>query len=219
MQRSTWRGLAEALPALLVPHDLPDHPEATPLVENGARLTFERVSFRYPDGQRVFSKFNLEVEPGQRVGLLGRSGSGKSTLFALIQRFYDVQGGRILIDGQDIAKVTQDSLRNAIAVVPQNVSLFQRSVMENIRYGRPDATDDMVMAAAVAARCDFIEQSAGRIRHHRRQPSASSSPAASASASRSRVHSSRTRRSCCLMKRPRPSTSNPRRRFVRRSGG
>ena len=150
--------LAEALPALLAPHDLRDHPQVTALVENGARLKFERVSFRYPRGQRVFSKFNLEVEPGQRVGLLGRSGSGKSTLFALTQRFYDVQGGRILIDGQDIAKITQDSLQNAIAVVPQNVSLFQRSVMENIRYGNPEATDDMVLAAAVAARCDFIQK-------------------------------------------------------------
>jgi ATP-binding cassette subfamily B protein len=149
--------LAEALPALLAPHDLPDHPDAAPLVERGAQLSFERVSFRYPDGHRVFANFKLEVEPGQRVGLLGQSGGGKSTLFALIQRFYDVQGGRILIDGQDIAKVTQNSLREAIAVVPQDVSLFQRSVMENIRYGRPDATDDMVLTAAIAARCDFVE--------------------------------------------------------------
>jgi len=150
--------LAEALPALLVPHDLPDHPEATPLVERGARLSFERVSFHYSDGHRVFSKFGLEIEPGQRVGLLGPSGSGKSTLFALVQRFYNVQGGRVLIDGQDIAKVTQDSLRGAIAVVPQDVSLFHRSVMDNIRYGRPDATDSMVLDAARAAHCDFIGQ-------------------------------------------------------------
>jgi ATP-binding cassette subfamily B protein len=149
--------LAEALPALLAPHDLPDHPEAAPLVEKGARLSFKRVSFRYPNGHGVFTKFNLEVEPGQRVGLVGQSGSGKSTLFALVQRLYDVQGGRILIDGQDVAKVTQDSLRQAIAVVPQDVSLFYRSVMENIRYGRPEASDDMALAAAVAARCDFIK--------------------------------------------------------------
>ena len=88
---------------------------------------------------------------------MGESGGGKSTLFALLQRFYPVQGGRILIDGQDIAHVTQESLREAMAVVPQDISLFHRSVMENIRYGRPDATDDMVLAAAIAARCDFIE--------------------------------------------------------------
>jgi ATP-binding cassette subfamily B protein len=150
--------LAEALPALLVPHELPDHPKATPLVQNGARLSFERVSFRYPNGRRVFAKFHLEVEPGQRVGLLGQSGSGKSTLFALMQRFYNVQGGRILIDGQDVSMVTQDSLREAIAVVPQDASLFHRSVMENIRYGQPEANDDQVLAAARAARCDFIEQ-------------------------------------------------------------
>jgi ATP-binding cassette subfamily B protein len=121
-------------------------------------LKFERVSFRYPDGHPVFSKFNLEIEPGQRACLLGRSGTGKSTLFALIQRLYGVQAGRILIDGQDIARVTQDSLSQAIAVVPQEVSLFHRSVLDNIRYGKPDATDDMVMVAAAAARCDFIDQ-------------------------------------------------------------
>jgi ATP-binding cassette subfamily B protein len=149
--------LAEALPALLVPHDMLDHPQAKPLVQNGARLNFERVSFRYPGGHGVFSNFSLKVEPGQRVGLLGESGAGKSTLFALMQRFYPVQGGRILVDGQDIAHITQDSLREAIAFVPQDVSLFHRTVMENIRYGRPDATDDMVLAAALAARCDFIE--------------------------------------------------------------
>jgi ATP-binding cassette, subfamily B, bacterial len=150
--------LAEALPALLVPHELRDHPGATSLVEKGARLSFDRVSFRYADGHRVFANFNLEIEPGQRVGLLGQSGSGKSTLFALAQRLPDVQDGRILIDGQDIARVTQESLRQAIAVVPQDVSLFHRSVMDNIRYSKPEATDDMVTAAALAARCDFVEQ-------------------------------------------------------------
>jgi len=148
--------LAEAIPAVMVPHDLTDHVEARPLVGSGARLTFEHVRFHYPDGHRVFSDFNLHVHPGQRVGLMGPSGSGKSTLFALIQRFYDIQSGCILIDGQNVAKVTQDSLRDAIAVVPQTVSLFQRSVMENIRYGCPTASDDRVMAAAEAARCDFI---------------------------------------------------------------
>ena len=90
-------------------------------------------------------------------GLVGPSGSGKSTLFALLQRLDDVQRGRILIDGQDIARVTQKSLRAAIAVVPQDVSMFHRSIMENIRYGRPGASDEEVLDAAAAARCDFIE--------------------------------------------------------------
>jgi ATP-binding cassette, subfamily B, bacterial len=151
--------LTEALQTLLVPHDLSDDPQAAPLIGLGASVTFDRVSFTYRDGQQIFSELNLSLEPGQRVGLVGHSGGGKSTLFALLQRFYDVQEGRILIDGQDIARVTQDSLRSAIAVVPQDVSMFHRSIMENIRYGRPDASDREVMEAAVNAQCDeFIAQ-------------------------------------------------------------
>jgi ATP-binding cassette subfamily B protein len=149
--------LSEALATLLVPHELRDHPEAAPLVRRGASVKFENVYFRYGDGQQIFGKFNLSFKPGERVGLVGHSGGGKSTLFALLQRFYDVQDGRILIDGQDIARVTQESLREAIGVVPQDISLFHRSVMENIRYGRPDASDEEVLDAAFAARCDFIE--------------------------------------------------------------
>ena len=106
----------------------------------------------------MFTDFSLRIESGQRAGLVGQSGCGKSTLFALLQRFYDVQGGRILLGGQDIAGVTQESLRAAIAVVPQDISLFHRSIMENIRYGRPDASDAEVHEAVVAANCvDFIE--------------------------------------------------------------
>jgi len=149
--------LSEALATLLVPHELRDHPEAAPLVRSGASVRFEHVDFRYADGHPIFGDFNLNLAPGERVGLVGPSGGGKSTLFALLQRFYDAQNGSILIDGQDIARVTQESLREAIGVVPQDISLFHRSVMENIRYGRPDATDDEVLDAAFAARCDFIE--------------------------------------------------------------
>jgi ATP-binding cassette subfamily B protein len=149
--------LAEALTTLLVPHELRDHPEATALVRRGAHVKFENVYFRYGSGQQIFEEFNLSFKPGERIGLVGHSGGGKSTLFALLQRFYDVQDGRILIDGQDIRRVTLESLREAIAVVPQDISLFHRSVMENIRYGRPDATDEDVRDAAYAARCDFIE--------------------------------------------------------------
>jgi len=149
--------LSEALATLLVSHELRDHPEAAPLVRRGASVKFEHVHFRYGAGQHIFEDFNLSFTPGERVGLVGPSGSGKSTLFALLQRFYDVQDGRILIDGQDIARVTQESLREAIGVVPQDISLFHRSVMENIRYGRPDASDEEVLDAAFEARCDFIE--------------------------------------------------------------
>src|SRR4051812_158771 len=148
--------LSEALATLLVPHELRDHPEAEPLVKQGTSVAFENVTFQYPDGRRVFAGFDLTIEPGERVGLVGQSGGGKSTLFALLQRFYDLHGGRILIDGQDISRVTRDSLRNAIAVVPQDIALFQRSIMENIRYGAPNASDEMVYDAAAAARCDFI---------------------------------------------------------------
>ena len=150
--------LSEAVATLLVPHELRDHPEAEPLVRRGASVKFEHVDFRYPDGQQIFEDFTLSFRPGERVGLVGHSGGGKSTLFALLQRFYDVQGGRILIDGQDIARVTQESLREAIGVVPQDISMFHRSVMENIRYGRPDATDDEVLRSG----------DRGALRFHRR---------------------------------------------------
>jgi ATP-binding cassette, subfamily B, bacterial len=149
--------LSEALATLLVPHGLRDHPEAAPLMRFGASVEFERVSFQHAGGRRVFENLNLRLEAGQRIGLVGPSGSGKSTLFALLQRLDDVQRGRILVDGQDIARVTQKSLRAAIAVVPQDVSMFHRSIMENIRYGRPSASDEEVLDAAAAARCDFIE--------------------------------------------------------------
>jgi len=149
--------LTEALATLLQPHELKDHPEAEVLVKSGAAIAFNNVSFRYPGGLQVFERFSLRIQPGQRVGLVGQSGGGKSTLFTLLQRFYDVEQGSIAVDGQDISRVTQQSLRAAISVVPQDISLFHRSILENIRYGRPDATDDEVLRAAIAARCDFIE--------------------------------------------------------------
>jgi ATP-binding cassette, subfamily B, bacterial len=150
--------LAEALATLLVPHRLRDHPEAAALAASGATVTFDGIRFNYPDRRKVFTDFTLHVEAGQRVGLIGPSGSGKSTLFALLQRFYDVQSGRVLIAGQNISRVTQESLRAAIAVVPQDISLFHRTIMENIRYGRPDASDGQVLDALAAANCrDFID--------------------------------------------------------------
>ena len=149
--------LTEAIATLLLPHELRDHPQAEPLVKSGAAIAFSNISFQYPGGVQVFDKFSLRIQPGQRVGLVGQSGGGKSSLFVLLQRFYDVQQGSITIDGQDISRVTQQSLRQAISVVPQDISLFHRSILENIRYGRPNATDDEVLRAAIAARCDFVE--------------------------------------------------------------
>ena len=149
--------LTEAIATLLLPHELRDHPEAEPLIKSGAAIAFNNISFHYPGGPRVFDKFSLRLQPGQRIGLVGQSGGGKSSLFVLLQRFYDVQHGSITIDGQDISRVTQQSLRQAISVVPQDISLFHRSIMENIRYGRPNATNDEVLRAAIAARCDFVE--------------------------------------------------------------
>jgi ATP-binding cassette subfamily B protein len=149
--------MSEAIATLLQPHELSDDPEAEPLVKSGAAIAFNDITFHYPGGHKLFENFTLRLQPGQRVGLVGQSGGGKSSLFTLLQRFYDPQSGSITIDGQDIAKVTQQSLREAISVVPQDISLFHRSILENIRYGRPSATDDEVLRAAIAARCDFVE--------------------------------------------------------------
>src|SRR3954449_607838 len=119
--------MTEAIATLLLPHELRDHPSAEPLVRSGAAITIDAISFQYPGGPKVFDRFSLRLQPGQRVGLVGPSGGGKSSFFTLLQRFYDVQEGSISIDGQDISKVTQQSLREAISVVPQDISLFHRS--------------------------------------------------------------------------------------------
>jgi len=150
--------LAEALATLLIPHRLEDRAPAPLRVRPGTSVVFENVAFTYPDGRRVFTNFSVHVPASERLGIVGPSGCGKSTLLMLLQRFYDVQAGCILIDGQNICEVTQESLRAAIAVVPQDVSLFHRSIIENIRYGRPGASDAQVMDAIAAANCmDFIK--------------------------------------------------------------
>lgn len=154
--------LSEAISTLLVPHDLPDAPHAEPLPApkhgGGVPIGFEGVRFAYPKRAPILDGFDLRIEPGERVGLVGLSGAGKSTVLTLVQRFYDVGLGRIVVAGRDIRDLTQESLRQIIGVVPQDISLFHRSVRENIRYGRPDATDAEVMAAAEAAHCRaFIE--------------------------------------------------------------
>ncbi|MDR3536433.1 MAG: ABC transporter ATP-binding protein [Acetobacteraceae bacterium] len=150
--------LDEAITALLMPHDLPDRADAYALKPGRGEVTFERVTFAYPSRAAVLRDFDLDILPGQRVGLVGFSGAGKSTVLALLQRFYDVGGGRVLIDGQDIRAVTQASLREVMAIVPQDISLFHRSILENLRYARPNATEAEVLAAAETAHCrGFIE--------------------------------------------------------------
>jgi ATP-binding cassette subfamily B protein len=149
---------SEALETLLVPHELLDRPGAKTLVSSGNSVTFEDVSFAYPDCPRLFNRLSFKIEGGQRVGLVGPSGGGKTSILALLQRFYDIEEGRILLAGEDITSVTQQSLREAIAVVPQDISLFHRSLLENIRYARPEASDAQVWEAAAAARCDFIAE-------------------------------------------------------------
>jgi ATP-binding cassette, subfamily B, bacterial len=146
--------IAETLRVIGQPHGVSDAPQACPLNNLGGSIAFEEVSFAYADGRRVFEHFTLRIPAGQRIGVVGTSGAGKSTLVGLVQRLDDVQKGRVLIDGECVTCVTQDSLRAAIAVVPQEISLFHRSVMENIRYGRPDASDEEVVAAAHYAYCD-----------------------------------------------------------------
>ncbi len=150
--------LSEAVETLLQPHGMPDDSNASTLVEKGGRVDFVNTTFAYPRRKPILENFNLSIEPGQRVGLIGRSGAGKSTVLALLQRFYDPQGGEVRVDGQNIAMLTQDSLRHSIALVPQDISLFHRTVFENIQYGRPGASKEEVYAAATEARCtEFIE--------------------------------------------------------------
>ena len=150
--------LEEAIGALLLPQDLPDREGAEALPHGAREVRFERVTFAYPGRKPVIDGFDLTLAPGQRVGLVGFSGAGKSTVLSLLQRFHDVSQGRILIDGHDIRDVTKESLRDVLALVPQDISLFHRSVRENLCYGRPDATEADMLAAADTARCrDFIE--------------------------------------------------------------
>ena len=128
-----------------------DAPDAAPFVRGAGEIVFDGVSFAYNNNIPVYSDFSLRIAPGERVALVGPSGSGKSTFVKLVQRLYDVTGGQIRIDGQNIAKTTQESLRRALALVPQDPVLFHRSLAANIAYGRPDATMDEIVAAAKKA--------------------------------------------------------------------
>jgi ATP-binding cassette subfamily B protein len=151
--------LGEAVQVLGLPHEMQDAADARPLRVTRGEVTFRDVNFSYPNDQHVLEDFTLEVPGGQKIGLVGRSGAGKSTIIALLQRLYDPDRGEVSIDGQNIATVTQQSLRSSIAVVHQDISLFHRSLLENLRYGRPEATDEEVFRAVEAAKCtEFIHQ-------------------------------------------------------------
>jgi ATP-binding cassette, subfamily B, multidrug efflux pump len=148
----------DGMTTLSRPHTVLDAANAPQLVVPSGAVTFEDVSFAYGGKTNVIDKLSLRIMPGEKIGLVGRSGAGKSTIVNLLLRFYDVEQGRVLIDGQDISKVQQNSLRAHVGMVTQDTSLMHRSVRDNIVYGRPDASDaDMAAAAARAEATDFIQ--------------------------------------------------------------
>ncbi len=147
----------EMTQVLETPHEIQDVPNAPELVVTAGSIRFADVTFGYAQGERVFTGLNLTIQPGERVALVGPSGGGKTTVSKLLVRQFKLESGKILIDGQDIATVTQDSLRQNIAVVPQDSSLFHRTLMQNIRYGCLTATDEQVITASRLAHChEFI---------------------------------------------------------------
>jgi ATP-binding cassette subfamily B protein len=151
---------SDGIKTIIQPHGIVDEENAKPLVAKTGNINFNNVSFQHHNGTSVFDNLSLEIPSGQKVGLVGASGAGKSTFVNLIMRFYDIQKGNITIDGENIANVKQDSLREAISVIPQEPMLFHRSLLENIRYGCVDATDEEVKAAAKKAYADtFILES------------------------------------------------------------
>ena len=147
----------ESMETIARPIAVMDRPGATDLTVRRGEIVFDRVSFGYGRDSSVVDDLSLTIRPGEKVGIVGRSGAGKSTLVNLMLRFFDVENGRILIDGQDVAWVTQESLRAGIAMVTQDTSLLHRSITDNIRYGRPSASGAEVAAAAQRAQAhDFI---------------------------------------------------------------
>ncbi|MEC9482814.1 MAG: ABC transporter ATP-binding protein [Halomonas sp.] len=148
----------DGISSIALPHHVEDRPDAKPPEVNQGALHFDHIRFHYGKGSGVIDDLSLDIRPGERIGLVGPSGAGKSTLVNLLLRFHDLEGGRILIDGQDIAEVTQESLRAHIGMVTQDTSLLHRSVRDNLRYGRPDADEALMRQAAEQAHvASFID--------------------------------------------------------------
>jgi ATP-binding cassette subfamily B multidrug efflux pump len=141
-----------------VPPTAPDRPDARPLRVPRGEIVFENIRFGYGRERGVLDGFDLRIAPGERVGLVGHSGAGKTTAVNLLLRFFETEQGRILIDGQDIAGVTQESLRGAIGMVTQDTALLHRSISDNIRYGRQEATAEEIATAARDAEADAFIQ-------------------------------------------------------------
>ncbi len=151
---------AEEITEILnTPHEVQDIPTAKPLAVSAGKVEFREVSFNFSKTREVLHKINLTINGGEKLAIIGPSGAGKSTIVKLLFRFYDLASGKILIDGQKINQVTQESLHNALSIVPQEPILFHRTLAENIRYGRRNATDEEIIQAAKLAHCDdFIEK-------------------------------------------------------------
>jgi ATP-binding cassette subfamily B multidrug efflux pump len=151
--------VVDGMRTLSKPIGITDTPNAKDILVPAGAIHFDQVSFAYDANNPVFKSLNLQIKPGEKVGIVGRSGAGKSTLVNLLLRFYELQQGKVSIDDCDISKVTQDSLRAQIGMVTQDTSLLHRSIRENILYGRPDATEAELLAALKQAQADsFIEQ-------------------------------------------------------------
>lgn len=152
----------QSLNALMIPHDIKDKNKASELAVSRGYIEFSKVKFHYHGTYSLFQNKSVTIEAGQKVGLVGYSGSGKSTFVNLILRLYDVVEGQILIDGQDISEVTQESLRRAIAMIPQDPTLFHRSLMDNIRYGKLGTCDEEIISASQKAHAhEFISLLSG----------------------------------------------------------
>ncbi len=149
----------DGIAMMIKPHDVKDTPNSRTLAVEKGEIKFQKINFRYVRDISVINNLSLVIDPGEKIGLVGRSGAGKTSLMNLLLRFYDLESGTILVDGQDISKVSQDSLRQRIGVVTQDTSLLHRSIRENIGYSVPDASDaDVIEAAKSANAWEFIQE-------------------------------------------------------------